>query len=165
MKYLGVEVVSNESDNYLSLDLRKVGTDMVRRCALINRARSFFPVTMIRMFAQSIVMGKLNYILPFIGSESPDSLRPLEIALNHCKRLITGAFCSTPVSLLSAASGIPPLQMLISKAAGSMYVKLKTQDSLLSREYFEWDGTGDKLSPLGNLWRFQEYLEGYTQNL
>ena len=163
MKYLGVEMISEESNNYLSLNLRKVGTDMIRRCSLINRVRSVFPVTMIRMFAQAIVMGKLNYYLPFIGAESADSLRPLEVALNHCKRLITGAFCSTPVSLLSAASGIPPLAMLINKAAGSLYVKLRTQDSLLAREYFTWDGVGDKLSPLGNLWRFQEYVEDRTK--
>ena len=70
MKYLGVEIVSEESNDYFSLDLRKVGTDMVRRCSLINRARSFFPVRMIRMFAQAIVMEKLNYLLPFIGSDS-----------------------------------------------------------------------------------------------
>ena len=107
-------------------------------------------------------MGKLNYFLPFIGSESSTSLQPLETALNHCKRLITGAFCSTSLCLLSSASGIPPLTMLIDNAAGSLYVKLKTQDSLLAREYFEWDGVGDKLSPLGNLWRFQEYLQDHT---
>ena len=104
-------------------------------------------------------MGKLSYYLPFIGSESPSSLRPLETALNHCKGLITGAFCSTPISLLSSASGIPPLMMLIEKSAASLYVKIRTQDSLLSREYLSWDGIGDKLSPLGNLWRFQEYME------
>ena len=163
MKYLGVELVSEESNNYFSLNLRKVGTDMIRGCSLINRVRSVFPVNMIRMFAQAVVLGKLNYFLPFIGAESADSLRPLEVALNHCKRLITGAFCSTPVSLLSAASGIPPLLMLVNKAAGLLYIKLRTQDSLLAREYFSWDGVGDKLSPLGNLWRFQEYVEDRTK--
>ena len=54
--------------------------------------------------------------------------------------------------------------MLIDKAAGSLYVKLKTQDSLLAREYFEWDGVGDKLSALRNLWRFQEYLQDHTHH-
>ena len=40
-----------------------------------------------------------------------------------------------------------------------MFLKLTQYPNILSREYYEWDGNGDGLSPLGACWAFQRTLE------
>ena len=158
LRYLGVEIVSKQDDNYLRIDFSSVGRDLYRRCSLLSRASSVFGRDTLKMFAQSLIMGKLAYYLPFAGVEASDSLRHLVVGLNRCMRLITGAFPSTPIPLLHASSGIPSLGILIDKFAAGLFSKLYSQDSLLFREYFNWNLTGENLSPLSRVWKFHQYV-------
>ena len=159
LRYLGADILSKEDDEYLHIDFSKVGADLYRRCSLISRVSSIFSRENIRNFGQAIVMGKLSYYLPFAGSEASDSLRHLEVGLNHCMRLVTGAFISTPVPILHSSSGIPPLSLLIDRFASNMLLKLRTQNSLLSRDYYAWNLLGEGCSPLGRVWKCHQYIQ------
>ena len=116
------------------------------------------------MFAKSLIMGKLNFYLPFLGAENKETLEPLTKGLNEALRLITGGFCSTPIPVLHAQSGIPPLSILIKEAAGNLWSALKFRPNCLTEEYDNWEAIGDNgYTPLAALWEFEYELLKYFQ--
>ena len=159
LKYLGVEMFYDGVERYIRLDLHNVGADLVRRCSIMKRAKPFFPPRMMKYFGRSIILGKLSYYLPFIGTEDSTGLKPLVIGLNHALRLITGLFISTPIPVLHAASGIPPLEILIQESVARLCVKLKTKESILSQDYHDWNLRGENISTLGGVYEFDKIIE------
>ena len=160
LRYLGINIRAYRDGPDFGLDLRDVKDDLRRRCSLISRASRWLPTKMCLLFAKSIVLGKLNYYLPFLGAECNQTLDPLVKGLNSAMRFITGAFKSTPIPLLHSRSGIPQLNILIMKAAGNMWNSLMFQPNCLTRDYNLWEANGDNgKSPLGALWHFQYWLE------
>ena len=135
LKYLGVEFTSSEMTDVIELDLGRVKSDLIRRTSLVGRVKYLLTSADMMTVAKAIVMGKLNYFLPFLGAESPETLRPLEVGLNQCMRIITGAFPSTPIPLLHSWTGIPPIRTLIKKTAANMFYSMKQYPSILTREY------------------------------
>ena len=120
LRYLGVNLVTHDNGPDFFLDLKDVKPDLKRRCSLLYKASKWIPSRNCLLFAKSIIMGKLNFFLPFLGAENDITLDPLVKGLNEAMRVITGTFCSTPVPLIHSQSGIPPLNILIKKAAGRM---------------------------------------------
>ena len=158
LRYLGVQLYSHPDGPDIGIDLSEVRRDLKRRCSLISRASKWLPTKICKLFAKSIIIGKLNYYLPFLGAECDESLDPLVKGLNSAMRFITGAFITTPIPLLHSRSGIPPIRMLIDKAAGNMWTSLQFHPNGLTDDYEEWAAVGDNgRTPLGSLWKF-EYL-------
>ena len=69
------------------------------------------------MFGAGFVEGKLRYYTSFLGAEihSPlsKSFKPIRTAYNNYLRVLSGAFRSTPIPLLHAATRKPTLVQLI----------------------------------------------------
>ena len=107
-------------DGQLSFDFRPIKADLNRRARLIRRLPQNFPARTTRQFGTAIGIGKLNYYLPALAAEHSETIRPLEVGLNAIMRSITGAFKTTPIALLHAESGIPPIRILIDEAMATM---------------------------------------------
>ena len=145
--------------NDINIDLTNVKPDLKRRCSMLTKASKWLPSKLCLLFGKSIVLGKLNFYLSFLGAESEETLKPLQIGLNEAMRFITGAFRTTPISLLHSKSGIPPLKVLINKAAGSMWTSLHFQPNCLSDDYDNWEAQeSNGITPLGALWKFEHEL-------
>ena len=156
LRYLGINLISHEDGPDFAIDLRDVKPDLKRRCSLLYKVSKWIPSHSCLMFAKSIVLGKLNFYLPFLGAENKQTLDPLIKGLNEAMRMITGGFCTTPIPLLHARSGIPPLDILIKHAAGNVWCSLKFQPNCLTKDYESWDASGDNgCSPLSALWEFE----------
>ena len=159
LRYLGANLSTSPDGPDINIDLSNVKPDLKRRCAILSKVSKWLPSKMCLLFGKSIILGKLNFYLSFIGAESKETLQPLQIGLNEAMRFITGAFKTTPIPLLHSKSGIPPLQVLINKAAGSMWTSLHFQPNCLSDDYDNWEAQDNNgTTPLGALWKFEYEL-------
>lgn len=170
IKYLGVTLKSlNTSTHYsrmLLIDLETPAGDIIRKCNLLYRLRKLgLDHHGLKLITNSFILGKLRYYLPFLGAEihqnhleypngpnpTKDLLRPLRTALNHVMRTITGAYRSTPIPLLVAATNLLPLEEMIKEAALKMMTRAISTNNIIGLEYRDWthDGSGDGLSPYG----------------
>ena len=164
LKYLGINLLTCPDGPDFALELSEVKTDLKRRCAILSKVSRWIPSKLCSLFGKSLVLGKLNFYLAFLGAENKETLRPLEVGLNEALRFITGAFKSTPIPLLHSKSKIPPLGSLIRKAAGNLWISLQFHPTILTRDYEMWEATGNNgITPLGALWEFESHVIQYFQ--
>jgi ribonuclease HI len=150
LKYLGVDFLSSNEFQSLTYDFKAIGADIRRRAAVVHRLNRFqFPSKVIRKFTEGFVHAKLRYISPLIGGEHVSALEPLRKSYQAAIRTELGAFRSTPIPLLYLGAQRPTLDELIQRDTARLVLRSIAQNSLLGKEYLEWDGEGTGYSPLG----------------
>ena len=127
--------------------------------------RGSLPKKHLALFTEGLILGKLQYLLPLMAIEHEDTLKPLKTAWNSALRVITGGLPSTPIPVLHAESGLPPLDILIQEAAGKWLRRLLQQPTLTTMEYLSWEGQAKGLTPFEGLRIAQEKIpEHLLQN-
>ena len=105
--------------------------------------------------ANGFIGGKLRYYTPWIGADLHNldtKLSPLVKAYNQIMRTICGALRTTPISLLHAASRLPPLSAIIQQDCTKLVLNSIASNTILGWEYQDWNGSGDGWSPFGCAW-------------
>ena len=160
--YLGVKFATNSSmiRNSLQVDLRDAAVNIKKRCYVLRSLRQYnVDQKLLERLGAGFVEGKLRYYTSFLGAEmhTPKSpfFRPLTVAYNEYLRVLSGAFRSTPIPILHAATRKPTLIQLIEADQTKLVLSSVTHDNLLGREYYEWNGSYDGWSPLGTAWKVQ----------
>ena len=150
-KYLGIVLESRPGDReQLMYNFKSILSDLDRRISLLYRVRHRVPPRTLRMLAQSLVIGRMHYILPLISAERSTGLfHRLQLRLNKLMRCISGATRTTRISILQAYTAIPPIEILISKAIWSNLARILTNDNALGDWLVAYDGYAPALSPLG----------------
>ena len=112
-------------------------------------------------------MGKLRYYTAFLGAETHHkaTLEPLRVSLQHCMRAILGAFRSTPIPLLHAATRLPRIEDMIAADALKTVIMATSRDTLLGKDYHDWDGYGAKWTPLGYAQELLEHIPPSHQSV
>ena len=157
-RYLGVNLLatSSSSNCILDYDLKSAAGDIKRRCSIIKPMRRLgFSQHQIETVSNGFIGGKLRYYTPWIAADlnSLDTkLSPLVKAYNQIMRTICGALRTTPISLLHAASRVPTLSAIIQQDCTKLVLNSIASNTLLGREYLEWNGSNDGWSPLGCAW-------------
>ena len=163
--YLGVKFATNSSmvRNSLQVDLTEAAVNIKKRCYVLRSLRKYnVDQKLLERLGAGFVEGKLRYYTSFLGAEMHTPLipffRPLKIAYNEYLRVLSGAFRSTPIPILHAATRKPTLTQLIEADQTKLVLSSVAHDNLLGREYFEWDGSYDGWSPLGTAWKVQRHI-------
>jgi hypothetical protein len=149
IKYLGAHLMANPAckKSTILIDMTEPATDIRRRCKLMRLLSQFkLPTHLFQQICKGFIGGKFNYYLPWIAGEmTSTTFRPMEIAYNDYMRTYTGAFISTPITLLHAMSGFPlrdkiisatTLTVLAARANGSQLGQDYSADSLTSTTPF-----------------------------
>lgn len=131
---------------------------MQRRIPMLNILRTQLPRKQLAIFVQGLILGKMSYLFPILSSVDRRTLRPLEVAWRRALRCITGLLPSTPVGVLYAEAGFPPVELLIRRACGNYLIRLLTRPNLTTLEYLNWDGSHELWTPFGGLWQQQRRL-------
>ena len=147
MRYLGIDLVSTENTELIHFDLTELRQDMEKRAQILKYVRCRLDKESLKIFSKGLILGKLQYILPLLGTEHIQTIDPLIKGWNKALRVITGGLPSTPIPLLHAESGLPPLPVLIEQAVGRYFRRLLQNGTLLTDEYLEWIGHGHSEIP------------------
>lgn len=159
LKYLGTTFKSSISSTVLLFDHSILIGKLRRYNGLLKRVRGYLSEHQLTVFAKSLILSRMDYFLPLMGMETDEDIEPLEVVWRETLRIITGALKSTPIALLYAESGLPPLKILIPHLAGKLWYRTNTcPDNIINQEMLEWDGVGDGWSPLGVQWEIERFM-------
>ena len=160
MTYLGVKFAANpyNTRNSLQVDLSDAAANINKRNYILRALRKYnVNQKLLERFGAGFVEGKLRYYTSFLGAEihSPlsKSFKPIRTAYNNYLRVLSGAFRSTPIPLLHAATRKPTLVQLIEADQTKLVLSSIAHGNLLANEYETWDGMYDGWSPLGTAWK------------
>ena len=157
-RYLGVNLLANSSssNSIIDYDLKTVAGDIKRRCSIIKPMRRMgFSQHQIEIICNGFIGGKLRFYTPWISADLHNlntKLSPLIKAYNQIMRVVCGAICTTPISLLHAGSRMPPLSAIIQQDCTRLVLSSVASNTQLGSDYLSWDGFGDGWSPLGCAW-------------
>ena len=154
--YLGATFTANKvgSRSTIQIDLKIPSQKIRQRCRIMAGLRRYrFSEKTYRTLCKAFIGGKLNYYTPWLSAETSSQnrsvWRPLEVAYNEYMRTYTGAFKTTPIPLLHAMSRFPTIRDKIKTDASLMMIKAVANDTLLGREFTNWENEGAGWSPYG----------------
>lgn len=126
LRLLGLTIQRNyKFDTHIEILKTKLTRDLNLLKILSNVKFSIEQDTMRRIII-ALVVSKIRYCIEIYGIAKKESVKKLDVMLNHFRRLMLKSFCSTPVDTLKVQSGIMCFQEIRNKAVMSHYVNMES---------------------------------------